>query len=69
MAGITVGRMDSQLSGGQRENQPAAARVNGRQAKHVPEERTHLLSLGREDDGVHASDHGEILITAPSAGK
>ena len=46
MAGITADGMDSQLRRGQRENQPAAARVNRGQTEHVPEERAHLVSPG-----------------------
>src|SRR5258708_29298407 len=66
--------MHSKLGGGHRKNEPASARVNRRQAEHVPEERTDLLCLGREHDRMHASDHAAILaayrawLSGPAAG-
>src|SRR5258707_14240257 len=56
--------MHSKLGGGHRKNEPASARVNRRQAEHVPEERTDLLSLGREHYRMQASDHVVILAAA-----
>src|SRR5215813_10439985 len=64
MVAAAVSWMDGELGGRQGENEPASARVHWRQAEHVPEERTDLLSLGRDHDRVHACDHAVILASA-----
>jgi DNA-binding CsgD family transcriptional regulator len=63
MAGPAL-RMDRQLGRGQREDEPAAARVHGRQLQHIGEERPYLFRGGREDDRMHPGDHVPSLTTA-----
>src|SRR6266516_7750553 len=48
----------------QTEDELSSVRVNRRQAERVPNERTDLLSFGREHDRVHACDHAVILASA-----
>src|SRR6266516_4410974 len=64
MVAAAVSWMDGELGGRQSEDKPASARVHRRQAEHVPEERTDLLSFGREHDRVHACDHAVLLASA-----
>ena len=61
MPAVSVGRVHGQFGGRQREDEPAAARVGRRQAKHVREERSHLLGLWREHDRMNTVDHAVIL--------
>jgi hypothetical protein len=64
VAAVAVSRMNSQLGRRQREDEPAAARVDRAQVQHVGEERTHLHRVRSEDDRVHASDHAPSLAPA-----
>jgi len=64
MAAVPVSWIDSKLGRGESENEPASARVSRREAEHIPEERTDLLSFGREHDRMQAGDHAAILAVA-----
>jgi len=65
---LAVSGMNSELGRGQGENEPASARVRRRHAEHVSEERTDLLGLRGEHDGVHSGYHAAIL-TADAWGR
>ena len=58
-----VGRVYGQFGRRQREDEPAAARVDRPQVQHVGDELAHLLGVRGVDDRVHSGDHVPSLAT------
>jgi hypothetical protein len=63
MSAVGLRRMDGQLGGRQREDQPAVPGIHGRVGQHIPEERAIGVGVGAVEDDMCAPNHELSLVT------